>query len=205
MQDLLVCPVATVVRHLNAVPEELVGLPDGISPRDRVELAVEHVLRNRVSLIRAGGGALPGDTTLREVLDLRNDAAPTESYAETRAVQLFRQWDITPWRQVHVVGARHRVDFMIPFVQRKQPSFVQPGDGLLIEIDSREFHEREFEKDQRRGSAYDALGYHWISLSPTQIEHHCDAARRAVFGALGRVGRTTGPRSSYNSTRELAS
>ena len=38
------------------------------------------------------------------------------------------------------------------------------GDGLIVEIDSEEFHAKAFERDHSRQSTYDALGYHWVTL-----------------------------------------
>lgn len=126
----------------------------------------------------------------------RADVAPTESYAETRAVQLLRSWDITPWRQIAV--ARHgrvmfRADFMIPFRPgSRRPDVVGPGDGVLVEIDGREFHDNDndFERDQRRNATYNELGYHWVSFTPHQIEHDPQQVRRALDGATRRAGQS---------------
>lgn len=46
----------------------------------------------------------------------------------------------------------------------------RPGDGLTIEVDSREFHERAFERDRARQTNYDRLGYRWVAFTPNQIE-----------------------------------
>jgi hypothetical protein len=40
-----VAPIEVVLRHLNAAPTDLFAREDGISPIDRVELAVEHACR----------------------------------------------------------------------------------------------------------------------------------------------------------------
>ncbi len=104
--DVPVAPIETVLRHLNLIPDDLIGHPDGVAPIDRVELAVEHAARTGVGLRPRQGARTPGDAMLNTVLVRRRaDVAPTESYAETRAVQLLRSWDITPWRQIAV--ARH--------------------------------------------------------------------------------------------------
>lgn len=186
-----VCAVGLVVRHLNAVPGDLIGQPDGISPRDRCELAVEHALREGHRLRPARGGNQPGDVMLREILALRRNEPATGSYAETRAVQLFRSWDLAPWRQVPIVRNGRivfRADFMVPLRRGPRPEVPGPADGLIIEIDGREFHEHDFERDQRRGLTYTELGFNWMSCTPNQVEHDPAAVHRALVGALRRAG-----------------
>lgn len=184
------CSLELVARHLHAFPTDLQSHADGIAPMDRVELAVEHILRLGHTFRAAPGGSMPGDTLLRAVLRRRGNNVPTESYAETRAVQRFREWDIQPWRQIPIIEkgrTKFRADFMIPFRRRLRPDIVRPSDGLLIEIDSREFHEHQFDHDHERGSTYDALGYHWISVTPNQIEYQPAKVRKALEGASRRA------------------
>ena len=192
--EIEVCPLATVLRHLHAVPVDLRRPRDGIAPIDRVELAVEHALRDGATIGTRQGARTPGDTMLHEVLQRRGNEPATGSYAETRAVQLLRQWDITPWRQVPVLvngTVKFRADFMIPFdSRRKRPEVFRTCDGLLIEVDSRKHHEENFDHDKTRGSTYDELGYHWIIITPNQIEHQTKQVHRAVIGAFRRAGRT---------------
>jgi very-short-patch-repair endonuclease len=75
---------------------------------------------------------------------------------------------------------------MVPFRPARRPEVFRPAMGLLVEIDSREFHEGQFDRDHRRGSTYDELGYHWVSFTPNQIEKEPDLVRRALLGALSR-------------------
>jgi very-short-patch-repair endonuclease len=82
---------------------------------------------------------------------------------------------------------KFRADFMIPFRRRLRPDTVRPSDGLLIEIDSREFHENQFDRDHERGSTYDALGFHWISVTPNQIEYQPTKVLKALEGASRRA------------------
>ena len=193
--DVPVAPIGLILRHLNLVPTDLLGRPDGIAPLDRVELAVEHALRDGGEIYPTQGGRGSGDIMLHRVLRQRGDQPPTESYAETRAVQLFRTWGIVPWRQIPVRAGRgrnHRADFMIPFkpaVQSRRPEVITSRLGLLVEVDSREFHAEEFEHDSRRNTAYDQLGYHWVGITPNQIEYQPAAVRTALEGAFRRAGR----------------
>jgi very-short-patch-repair endonuclease len=128
---------------------------------------------------------------LHEVLRRRGNVVPTESYAETRAVQLLRTWDVVPWRQIPILRQgriEFRADFMIPFKWQRRPETIRSSMGLLVEVDSREFHEGQFERDQHRGAVYNELGYHWITVTPNQIEHEPALVRRSLAGALNRAG-----------------
>jgi very-short-patch-repair endonuclease len=172
---------------------------------ERVELAVEHALREGLvstAELGARGGAHAGDVRLRTVLRLRRAEPPTESYAETRAVQLLRSAGHNTWRQLHVMSGRqilHRVDLVIPFeAGRRRPEVLRPEHGLLVEIDGREVHEPQFERDHKRQSTYDALGYHWVSFTPNQIERSARQVLAAIDGALKRR-RATGPTKARDS------
>ena len=162
-----------------------------LSDRDRLELAVEHALREElVGLddLRVPFGRGSGDRLLQEILALRGTEPATESYAETRALQRFRSFGLTPWRQVPIVErgkTLHRVDFVIPFRARtRRPVLFLPGHGFVIEIDSRGFHDGRFYEDHERTLTYDALGYHWQAFTPNQIEHQPERVRRAILNGL---------------------
>jgi very-short-patch-repair endonuclease len=189
--DVSAAPIEVVLRHLGAIPSDLAQFKGGLAPHDRIELAVEHALRLGVTVQPANGGSMPGDEALRAVLRLRGDAPPTESYAETRAVQLLRTFGVRPWRQLPILRngrIAFRADFMIPFVPTRKPDVVGPTHGLLLEVDGREFHEPQFERDHRRGSTYDELGFHWLSVTPTQVESEPKLVQRAIAGAFSRAG-----------------
>jgi hypothetical protein len=65
VEGVLVCPLPLVIRHLNAVPTDLSDVvTDGLSPVDRVELAVENALRLDAAVLAGGGGAMAGDVVL---------------------------------------------------------------------------------------------------------------------------------------------
>ena len=191
-------PVATVLRHIGAMT-----LSGRIDALDLVEFALEHALRDgmvELAGLTAGGGAQPGDALLRRVLARRpRNEPPTESYAETDAVQRFRSIGLEPWRQIPIIGAGRmlRADFMISAKRRRRPVVFRPSDGVLVEIDSREFHEGRFEEDHARETAYDALGFRWLSFTPNQIEHQWNRVAKAIATATGsqlRPGALTTPR-----------
>jgi hypothetical protein len=195
VDDVPVAPAELVLRHLG-----LGELDRGhLTAHERIELALEHVLRQAEILpaslrIRGAGG--PGDRQLRSVLAARPPGEPpTESYAETRAHQRLRSWGLQTWRQMPILDRGrlvHRVDFVVVLGRiRRRPAQLLPSHGVLLEVDSREFHERSFERDHARGSTYDALGFHWVSVTPTQIERTPGQVLRALRGAAERM---CGPR-----------
>ena len=192
-----VAPPHLVLRHLGACPRDLIGRSDRITPADRVELALEHCLRLgwvTLDALSSGGGCQAGDLLLQQVIARREDVVPTESYAETRAVQRFRTYGLRCWRQMHVWDKgriQHRADLVIPRAETVRmpfkPEVLKPHHGLLVEIDSRAFHESRFEEDHERQSTYDALCFHWVSFTPMQIERHPAKVRRAIEGAMRRM------------------
>ncbi len=166
-----VAPVSLVLRHLDGVRP-----PRGIDQLDLVEFAVEHAMRDGLVTLNSlwsGGGADPGDMLIRKVLRRRpKGEPPTESYAETDFFQRLRGSGIHTWRQVPIIGGRspRRSDFMASPRPRRRPRFFQPHDGVLLEVDSREFHDNHFEEDHLRDLTYAELGYRWLSFTPRQIE-----------------------------------
>lgn len=194
IDGILVAPVPLVLRHLAGLEPQ----HDKVSEIDRIELAVEDSLNRGLvdlSKLRAAGGNGPGDALLNLVLRRRAKEPPTESYAETRALQLLRNAGWYTWRQVNVVllgRVAHRADFVIPFGPPKhRPPFVEPSTGLIVEVDSKEFHANEFERDHLKQSHYDQLGLHYLSVTPTQIERYPALVISAVNGALGRAEQWT--------------
>jgi hypothetical protein len=204
VQNAQIAPMETVLRHLNAKPKDLLGRQDGLRPLDRVELAVEHAFRLGVEPAAARGGRQSGDALLRQVLRQRGDQPPTESYAETRAAQLLRGHACEPWRQIWIGPEGRgglRADFMIPFRRGPRPATVLPSHGLLVELDSREFHEGQFERDHDRGGTLNALGYHWISITPTQVETHPHDVLRSIDGALRRGRAARSPTAAHGKSQ----
>ena len=192
IDELRVAALSVVLRHLDGM-----GTVDRLFEDERVELAVEHSLRDggvTIEKLRVGGGAAPGDVLLRRVLARRPPGEPpTDSYAETRAVQRMRSIGLVPWRQVPVLGPRrNRADFMLPYRPSKRrllpprPEVFLPPHGVLVEIDSREYHEARFEEDHARETNYDELGFVWRSFTPNQIEHDWPRVARVLERALAR-------------------
>ena len=183
-----------MLRHLGEHLGDLAVPEDRVTPKERIELAVEHAIR--IDLVGPTElwvpySSRPGDCVLREIGLWRAGQPPTESYAETRADQLLRSFGFRCWRQVPIVGPAHRVlyrtDFVLPYVWTNRPTWFRPDQGLIIEIDSREHHEPAFEKDHARQSTYDRLGYRWVSFTPNQIEHQPAMVRRTIEGVLATV------------------
>jgi hypothetical protein len=186
----LLAALPIVLRHLNAYPEDLDGIPDGISSQDRVELATEHVrrLRHKVMVPRNAQG--PGDQLLRLVRQLSGNEPPTESYAETRSLQWFRTVGLHPWRQINIVinGKKYRIDFGFSLGVRYRPLRTRPNHLLFCELNSKEFHEGRFEQDSDKRNALDQAGFHHIGLTPNQITHHPERALATITGAIRRAG-----------------
>lgn len=128
-----------------------------LTPADQVELALESALHKKRTTIECVTRLLQdshpqreGATVLRAVLARRPvGAAATESWLETRTVQVLRNAGIVNVeRQVRMVD-RHgafigRVDLKIGWV--------------IIECDGREFH-GDFDADRARWAALHAIGY----------------------------------------------
>ncbi len=215
--ELTIAHPALVLRHIGNQAEPI-GELDDLSVRDRVEIAVEHALRTGLVTINEltnSKSRSPGDRLLREIMCLRGEQPPAESYAEVRALQLLRSWDFTCWRQVPIYERGrivNRVDVVVPFDQRATaPEILSPSDGVLLEVDSRRFHEREFEKDHARQTTYDVLGFSWTTFTPTQFETQPDRVRRAfetLFAAARRrqktASRNTQKRSRNSQARKSA-
>jgi hypothetical protein len=188
---------ALILRHLGEGLADT-GFQNRLKPLELVELAVEFALRHElvsVHQLAVRSSRLRGDRLLSQVMRMRGNQPATESFAETRAVQILRGWGISCWRQVWIYEhgrPKHRVDLVIPFKQRMaRPAKLTPGMGLLLEVDSREFHERQFEKDHARQTTYDLLGFEWISFTPNQLEHQENRCRKALEVRIERGSGTT--------------
>ena len=157
-----------------------------LQPIDQVELALESALHLRYTTIERLEGQLAevarnraGATVLRAAIARRPaDAPATESWLETRAVQVLRNAGITEVeRQVTVRNATGafigRVDFMI--------------GRVVIECDGREYHD-DFEKDRERWADLHAMAYLVLPVTFQKIEFETSTFLRA-FRALERRAR----------------
>jgi hypothetical protein len=187
VDDQRVAHPVLILRHIGEQMKVLGSQPDRLKALARIEYAVEHCLREGFVTLEDlhephGRGA--GDQLLRELLYLRGDEPAAESYAEVSAIQLLRSWGLHCWRQLAVTEngrIKHRVDFVIPFDQtRCRPTQLQPNDGLLLEVDSHEFHVGRFEEDHQRQTTYDLLGFRWTTVTPNQLRDSPNRVRRAI-------------------------
>jgi len=77
-------------------------------------------------------------------------------------------------RQVTIAGIG-RVDFLV-------------GEALVIEVDGKEFHDREetFESDRRRDAELSRRGYRVLRFSYSQVMSHWELVEAAVMAAVSR-------------------
>jgi very-short-patch-repair endonuclease len=185
----LLATIPIVLRHLNAFPDDLCGLTDGVSAQDRVELATEHARRLGHVVTVPFNSQASGDQMLRIVRRLSGNEPHTDSYAETRSLQWFRTQNLHPWRQLQmsIGGKRYRIDFGFSLGPRFRPLRIRPSDLLICHIDGREFHEGTFELDYRKRNAFDRAGFHHIELTPNEIAHHPQRALATIMGAIRRA------------------
>ena len=142
-----------------------------IDQNDLIELAVESAFRAGLiddatlrNVVRAAPRQGPGRPLLTEVLARRPvGAPPTESYLETRGLQLMRSAGLPePLRQVEITDSNGRfiarVDFLI-------------GD-VVVEFDGREHHDRStsFGRDRTRWTALQSLGWRPLVFTFDDVE-----------------------------------
>jgi hypothetical protein len=168
---------------------------DRVRSLDRLELALEFAFHNDLVTtdqlqIKGGFSGRP----LRFLLAQRRNEPATESFAETRFVQLARSFGIVPWRQVWVqVDGRedYRIDFVLPFDDSAaRPRLFSSNDGVGVEVNSKQYHPLNFERDYQKGADYNALRLHWIQVTPNQIERQPLLVRKSINGAFLRAGGT---------------
>jgi very-short-patch-repair endonuclease len=177
--------------------ETLLGLAADLRPRpgcsaasrrlpavDLVELAVEPALRNGLvtidglaELCARADAKRPGRAVLLDVLDRRPDQPPTESYLETRLVQLLRDAGLPTFdRQVELrdeEGPIGRVDFTLA--------------SVVVEAVGRQWHLETFGPDHRRYARLAAAGHVLLPVTFEDAEARPTHVVRAVTRALARA------------------
>ena len=156
---LMVTDIVTTLFDISACSENRPSGAGVADEEDLVELAVESALRERFlgeatlrDEIFGAPHQRPGRRHLARLLTRRPvGAPPTESYLETRGLQLVRAAGLPePQRQVEIFDSDGnfvgRVDFLV--------------NGTAIEFDGREHHDRSesFARDRARWNALLALG-----------------------------------------------
>jgi very-short-patch-repair endonuclease len=68
-----------------------------------------------------------------------------------------------------------------------RPTLLAAHHGLLVEVDGRGPHAEQFERDHRRQTNYDLLGFRWTSFTPAQIERDPLRVVQAIRALLVRV------------------
>ena len=155
-----------------------------LRPDELVELALEDALRRGMAtveeltdLIARRGPATPGPAVLKTVLDRRALRSPaTESYLETRAVQVLRNGGLPDFeRQVEIVheGKLMRVDLMRGIA--------------VVELDGFGPHQPEFVADRQRWNLVDEAGFPLRVFTWEDIEHEPETVVRRVRRLLDRV------------------
>jgi hypothetical protein len=178
--------------------ETLLGLAADLAPRpgcaaarrslpvvDLVELALEAALRRDlvtlpglVDLCAAADGRRPGRDVLLSALARWPDQPPTESYLETRVVQVLRDAGLPEFdRQVELVddaGPIGRVDLH--------------RAGVVIEALGKAWHVPTVDPDDFRSSRLSSAGHLVLPLTFPHVESKPAHVARAVSSALARAG-----------------
>jgi very-short-patch-repair endonuclease len=178
--------VGTELRPRARFPDD----PRPIAPDELVELALESALRRGLvseaeleNAVALRPTARHGADVLAACLARRPPGAPaSESYLETRGVQLLRRVGLpTGRRQVEVRDDRGafvaRVDLLLE-------------DRLVVEFDGREHHAREaaFERDRARWDGIVATGLRLVVFTAEQVERRPRFVAETVAAALGLGG-----------------
>jgi hypothetical protein len=165
-----------------------IGDRDPISVVDRIELAVEWLLRNDKPVGLVTLRATKTEQLVRQILLKRGlNEPPTESYAETRFVQQVRKFGITKvFRQVPLFRGNeivNRIDVVIPFLGRPRPKRFTNRVGIPVEIDGKAFHVETFEKDRRRGNEHSINQTRLLVVTTHMIERN----PKSIYFSLCRI------------------
>ena len=177
--DLLLTGInQTLIELGGALPNALSPGGHRLTPEDQVELALESALRGRFTTIERVrdvlvdcGSRREGAAVLRAVLDRRpTGAAATESWMETRCIQVLRNDGfIDVERQVPVYDRRGRLIGRVDLILRR----------IILECDGQQFHP-DFEKDRERWAALQAMGHLVLAITFRQLEFGTTALLRTL-------------------------
>jgi hypothetical protein len=115
-------------------------------------------------------------TVVRRLFRRRGvDEPATESFLETRLIQLLTKNNIGPvFRQVPLMLDGRYVNRLDVVVARRRwatrPFPFCPTEGVPIEADGREFHAPHFEKDRRRGNHLTLSGASPLIVTYAMVE-----------------------------------
>jgi very-short-patch-repair endonuclease len=177
-------PVTTPTETILALAGTRFSDKRWLSAVDRLELAVESALRQGLvtcaglaAAIEEAPRTLRGKVRLRSFLANRPPGlVPTESYLETRLVQVARARGVEDIpRQIEVFDGRGRigrVDFL--------------PEGVVVECDSEKWHNNPvaFKKDRERRSRLLAAGHPVIEATSDRVEFDADNLVRDIRAAI---------------------
>jgi very-short-patch-repair endonuclease len=155
-----------------------------LSADDRLELAIESALRHELvtctelaTAVDHAPRTLRGKVRLRSFLANRPEGlVPTESYLETRLVQVTRVRGVENIpRQIEMFDGRGRigrVDFL--------------PEGVVVECDGEKWHNNpeSFKKDRERRSRLLAAGHPVIEATSDRVEFDADNLVRDIRAAI---------------------
>jgi hypothetical protein len=187
-------PVANDDLVLAYLEESLLASPrwtgdsDPISATERIELAVEWLLRNGQPVGVATLRATKTEQTVRRILFIRGaDEPPTDSYAEVRFIQQMRKFGIKKvYRQVPLYRGDdvvNRIDLVIPFARRGRPKRFSRYLGIPVEVDGKAFHVDTFEKDRKRGNEHSINQTRLLVVTTHMIERN----PRSIYYSICRI------------------
>jgi very-short-patch-repair endonuclease len=155
---------------------------------DRLERAVDHAHRRGLIGIERFLDYLshpfatpkPGSDVLRRIVALRDPRRPIESDAETVLLRVLRKGGLPRAVVQHSVRTRRG---------RRRIDFAYPDRLIAIEVDGFAAHgtRNAFESDRIRGNALEALGWHVLRFTWTQLTNDPVDVIVTVGVALGLV------------------
>lgn len=157
-----------------------------LTAEELVELAVECALHRRLTSIRALSDLVHdsppkrrGRAVLRGVLERRGEVPPTESYLETRFVQVLRAAGVAAFeRQVDVDDGAGRPIGRVDFLQ----------GPVVVECVGRQYHDGREDLDVERIARLTAAGYDVLPFRFAHVEHRQHHVVHTTAAALVAAG-----------------